>query len=138
MIVEHDPAFNKGSILFWISGFLAVAVFFVGLYALLAPVPGSASFGAPVTDATNTQGLAWVRLMGVRDIGLAVILLALMVVKARRIAGLMLLLLVIIPIVDCATVIHALGITYHILVHGGSAVLMLILGALLLRPSPSV
>lgn len=74
--------------------------------------------------------------MGVRDIGLAVILLALMAIKARRIAGLMLLLLVIIPIVDCVTVIHALGITYHVLVHGGSAVLMLILGVLLMCPSP--
>jgi len=137
MIAERDPAFDTSSILFWISGLLAAAVFFVGLFALVAPVPGSASFGAPVIEANNTQGIAWVRLMGVRDIGLAVMLLGLMAVKARRIAGLMLLLVVIIPIVDCATVIHALGITYHVLVHGGSAVLMVILGALLLRPSPS-
>lgn len=136
MIVERDPAFNTSSILFWISGLLAVAVFFVGLFALVAPVPGSASFGSPVTDATNTQGLAWVRLMGVRDIGLALILLGLMAVKARRIIGLTLLLALIIPIVDCATVIHALGITYHVVVHGGSAILMVILGVLLLRPSP--
>ena len=136
MIVERDPAFNTSSILFWISGLLAVAVFFVGLFALVAPVPGSASFGSPVTDARNTQGLAWVRLMGVRDIGLALILLGLMAVKARRIIGLTLLLALIIPIVDCATVIHALGITYHVVVHGGSAILMLVLGVTLLRPSP--
>lgn len=138
MIAERDPTFNTGSVLFWISGVLAVAVFFVGLFALVAPVPGSASFGSPVIDAGNTQGLAWVRLMGVRDIGLALILLGLMAVKARRIAGLMLLLVLIIPIVDCTTVIHALGITYHVLVHGGSAVLMLVLGVLLVRPASSV
>jgi hypothetical protein len=75
--------------------------------------------------------------MGVRDIGLALILLGLMAVKARRLIGLMLLLVVIIPIVDCATVIHVLGITYHVLVHGGSAVLMVILGVLLMRQSRS-
>lgn len=54
MIVERDPAFNTSSILFWISGLLAVAVFFVGLFALVALVPGSASFGSPVIDAGNT------------------------------------------------------------------------------------
>ena len=72
-----------------------------------------------------------------RDISLALTLLGLMAVKARRIIGWMLLLAVIIPIVDCATVIRVLGITYHVLVHGGSAVLMVILGVLLMRPSPS-
>jgi hypothetical protein len=138
MIVERDPAFNTSSVLFWLSGLLAVGVLLVGIFALVAPVPGSVSFGSPVTNAGNTQALAWVRLMGVRDIGLALILLGLMAVKARRIIGLMLLLVVMIPIVDCATVIHALGITYHVLVHGGSAVLMVILGVLLMRRSSSV
>lgn len=133
MIAERDPTFNRGSVLFWICGVLATAVFLVGLFALVAPVPGSASFGVPVRDAGNTQAIAWTRLMGVRDIGLAVILFALMAVKAARIAGLMLLLVVIIPIVDCATVIHSTGITYHVLVHGGSAVLMVIIGTLLAR-----
>lgn len=133
MIAERDPTFNTGSIPFWICGVLAGAVFLVGLYALVAPVPGSASFGSPVTDAGNTQAIAWVRLMGVRDIGLAAMLFGLMAVKASRVAGLMLLLVVIIPIVDCATVIHSSGITYHILVHGGSAILMVVLGVLLVR-----
>jgi hypothetical protein len=56
-----------------------------------------------------------------------------MAVKARRLAGLMLLLLVIIPIVDCATVIHITGITWHVLVHGGSAIVMVVVGVLLMR-----
>lgn len=133
MIVERDPGFNSKSVLFWICGVMAGAVFLVGLLALAVPVPGSASFGVPVMDAANAPAVAWTRLMGVRDVALALMLFALMALRVPRIAGLLLLLVVIVPVVDCATVIHATGFTYHIFVHGGTAMLMVVTGWLLLR-----
>ncbi|HVW76876.1 MAG TPA: DUF4267 domain-containing protein [Alloacidobacterium sp.] len=114
----------------WIAAAFALILTLIGLIAIADPIHGSALFGMPVTAPGS---LAWVRLTGVRDIALGLVLFALLGMKQNRIAGILLLICLIIPFVDVTTVYAQTGWSIHILMHGGSIIFMAIVGLGLLR-----
>jgi Domain of unknown function (DUF4267) len=122
--------FTPKSLLYWLSGALALGITLVGLFALIDPAKGSVMFGMP---ATRSESLPWVRLAGVRDIALGLILFAMLALKEGRTAGILILLAILVPITDVTTVFLHSGVSYHIFIHGSAIVFMLILGLLLLR-----
>jgi hypothetical protein len=103
---------------------------FIGLLALLSPAAASAMFGIPA-EASDT--LSWVRLAGVRDIALGLLLIAVIALKQGRTTGILILLMTIVPLTDCLTVILHDGLSSHALVHAVAIPFMLFLGSLLLR-----
>ncbi|QNI34077.1 DUF4267 domain-containing protein [Alloacidobacterium dinghuense] len=122
--------FTPRSPFYWLSGVLAVGIFLVGLFAMLAPATGSIMFGMP---AATDDALPWIRLAGVRDIALGLVLFATIALKEGRTTGLLILLIIVVPIADVMTVFLRTGVSYHILIHGGAIVYMAALGTLLLR-----
>jgi hypothetical protein len=132
MSYQPDSFFNTQSPLYWLSGALAAGIFLVGLLALFAPATGSVMFGRPVTAP---EGLAWVRLAGVRDIALGLFLFTAIVLRQARITGILVLLAIVVPVTDCTTVFLATGFSYRMLVHGGAAIFMVGLGSMLVRRS---
>lgn len=126
--MPSNPTINR--LFYWIAAAFALIITLIGLLALFDSVYGSALFGMPVTTA---QSLAWVRLTGVRDIALGLVLFALLAMKQNRIAGILLLICIVIPVVDVTTVYSLTGWSIHILMHAGSIVCMAIVGLGLLR-----
>jgi hypothetical protein len=122
-------SFNLKSGLYWLSGAVALGIVFVGIFALVAPAAGSVGFGIPASD----DALVWVRLAGVRDIALGLMLFAVTMRRESRIMGILILLSAMIPVADAISVCIRSGMSWHVFMHGGSAVFLLILGTLLLR-----
>lgn len=129
--MNSAPAgFTPKSPLYWLSGVLAVGIFLVGLFAMLAPATGSIMFGMP---AATDDALPWIRLAGVRDIALGLVLFATIALREGRTTGLLILLIIVVPIADMTTVFLRTGFSAHVLIHGGAIVYMAGLGTLLLR-----
>ena len=129
-VSQSVAAFTPKSLLYWLCGALALGISLVGLLALFAPATGSAMFGMPVTAS---ESLSWIRLAGIRDIALGLALFTMMARKDGRTAGILILLLLVVPIADLTTVFSRTGLSYHILIHAGGALFMAVIGALLLK-----
>jgi Domain of unknown function (DUF4267) len=128
--MNNPTTFTPKSPLYWLCGALALGITLVGLLAILAPATGSVMFGAPVT---TTDALPWIRLAGIRDIALGLILFAMMALKEGRTAGILILLIIVVPVTDVNTVFMRTGFSYHILIHSSAIIYMLVLGVMLLR-----
>ena len=122
--------FTPKSVLYWLCAALALGIMSFGLLALITPQFGSIMFGTPVTGA---DALTWVRLTAIRDIALGLFLLTVIALKQGRTAGFLVLLAIIVPVNDAATVFLRNGPDYHMLIHGASILFILFLGVALLR-----
>jgi len=128
--MNTPTTFTPKSPLYWLCGALALGISLVGLLAILAPATGSIMFGVP---ASTTEALPWIRLAGVRDIALGLVLFAMMALKEGSTAGILILLIIVVPVTDVTTVFMRSGFSYHILIHCSAIVYMLVLGVMLLR-----
>ena len=112
---------------------VATAVLVIGSFYVLAPERVTGSFGLrlPAPDADTR---AWLRLKGIRDIGLALVVLLLIVTTNHRTVGLALLVLAVVPFGDMANVALSGGRKVAAFaVHGLTCVVLIFAGLLLLR-----
>jgi hypothetical protein len=117
----------------WIDGLgllVAAGIVMVGLFALVQPIMGAALFGAPLTSAGDQR---WVRIGGIRDIALGLVLTVPLLLRQRRIAGMLILFAAIIPAGDACIVFFATGVNHNMLMHASVVVYMVVLGVLFLR-----
>ncbi len=128
--MNTPTTFTIKSPLYWLCGALAFGITIVGLLAILAPATGSVMFGMP---ASTPEALPWIRLASIRDIALGLVLFTMMALKEGRTAGILILLIIVVPVADVTTVFMSTGFSYHILIHGSAIVYMLVLGVMLLR-----
>jgi len=117
---------------------LAAFMLFLGVRALFDPVAAADGFGIPVRGA---DALAWVRIKADRDLGVGLILVALILGRHRRLFGAVALVSAVSPVVDALTVIgHGMrSVGYALSVHGSAVLYCLALGSWLLwrgEPAP--
>jgi hypothetical protein len=113
------------------SALLSAGIIFVGFRFLLFPYSGAHTFGLPIA---NPVDLPWVWTNGTRDIVLGIILATILVMKQRRIAGVLVCISILLPVTDTWIVIRTTGLNpTHLLIHGGTAIYMAINAYLLLR-----
>lgn len=113
----------------WFSWIFAVAlalgILWIGVRYITNPRAMAPSFGLPLHD-TGDSTTAWLRLKGVRDVSLGVLVLVLLGVHDIRALGITLLVLAIVPIGDMSTILAAKGRTQTaIAVHGVTAIVMI-------------
>jgi uncharacterized membrane protein len=114
------------------AGLLGLGLIGIGGFAVVAPGPASRGYGVPVdSDAPASRGYAVAS--GFRDVGLgAGIVLVWWLAPVPALAGLVLA-AAIIPLGDLYVVrTHRVNRPLPYLVHGGGAVVTLLIGALLL------
>jgi hypothetical protein len=124
--------FTVRSPLYWLYAAFAIGILLVGGLAVLMPLTASALFGAPVKVA---DGIDWVRTAGVRDIAIGLMFAAMLVLREGRTAGVLMLLVIIVPVGDAFTVLSTAGVTYQVFLHGVAAIFMAKLGSLLVKRS---
>ena len=116
-----------------LAAIIALGVIFLGCFYLVSPESISESFGLkpPALDA-NTR--AWLRVKGIRDVGLGLGVLTLMLTADRWSLGSALLVFAIIPFGDMSIILSSDGSRSKAFsIHGVTCAVMLVVGLLLIR-----
>ena len=116
-----------------LSLLIAAAITVLGVNFLIHPHAAAAGYGVSVA---STDADAFLRAKGVRDIASGLVLAALVGGASKRAVGLFLLAMTTVPLGD-ALVVSATGgaPAYAIPMHAGTALVMLAMALLMLRPS---
>ncbi|MGW4742058.1 DUF4267 domain-containing protein [Nocardia xishanensis] len=110
----------------------AAFIVYVGLNYVTAPESVAPGFGLPAWP--DGEAAAFMNLKGVRDIGLGLVILALLAAKQRYALGIATLVIALVPFGDMLTVLRWDGSTGAAFgIHGLTAALVALTGALLLR-----
>jgi hypothetical protein len=114
-----------------VAGLMGGAIILIGVRYLLAPEAAAATFGLPVIPSNG--GAAWLQVKGVRDIATGLLGLALLADGLYRELGWFLIIVALIPIGDGLIVLRRRGSTVLAYgVHGATAAVLLVAGAVLL------
>jgi hypothetical protein len=116
-----------------VAALISVAVIVMGCFYLVSPERVLGSFGLkpPASDADTH---AWLRLLGSRDIGCGLVVLAMMLFTDTRSTGIALLAFSVMPLGDMAIVLGCGGSkTTAFSVHALTCVVMVIVGLLLIH-----
>ncbi|MCX6212898.1 DUF4267 domain-containing protein [Spirosoma sp.] len=130
MKTEHVPApWGWQSASYWMILPIVLGILFIGLRFMLAPQLSMNDFGIrPLTDSA----LAYGRIKGIRDIFSGVALLALWLNRMKKASAYVFTAAMIIPFTDCLLIYQQNGVDWsRLLVHGGTAVYMVITSFLL-------
>ena len=116
---------------FYLSGVIAIAIIFIGCRFLFAPSTAAAAYG--VTAGGEPHSRAYLSAKGIRDIASGLFAAMLIAYGSAHALGWFMLVATIIPVADGVIVLHQGGsraVAFGI--HGGTAVVMLIISGLLL------
>jgi len=122
---------KANSILFWLVALIAVGIIFIGARFLVLPLPAAEAFGVP---AEGTRTLAYLWAKGTRDIVSGLLVIALLWLRVgRRVLAVFIGVAALIPIGDFINVYLNVGANnpMALAIHGGTAVFMFVLAALL-------
>ena len=120
------------SVSWWLTMLVATGIIFVGARFIIDPATGATGFGISFSSPND---IAFGRVKGIRDIFSGVVLLPLLLLRMRRAAAYVFTAAIIIPATDCLIILTYNGpadIT-HLLIHGLTAVYMMITSFLLFR-----
>ena len=110
----------------------AAFILYIGIGYLVAPSAIATGFGLPAWP--HGQAAAFMNLKGVRDTTSGVVILALLAARQRFALGVAMLAMSLTPIGDMLTVLtHHGSVTTALSVHGLTAALVILTGALLVR-----
>jgi len=115
-----------------VAALVAGGIIVIGCFYLVAPQRISGTFGLkpPASDADTR---AWLRPKGIRDITAGLLLLTMMLVAGRQSAGIVLLVLAIIPFGDMSIILASGGSKSKAFsIHGVTCAVMLVAAGLLL------
>lgn len=117
-----------------LSWVLVAFMLFLSVRATLDPASAADGFGLPLT---GPDAVLWLRIKAGRDLGIGLMLSAVLLQRQRRVAGAVIVASVAMPMVDALTVIGhgARSVGYALGVHGSAVLYGLLLGAALLRPA---
>lgn len=117
---------------FWMTLFVAAGIIFVGIRFILSPQAGALGFGIPFS---SERDIAFGRAKGIRDIFSGLALFPLLFLGMRKAAAWVFTAAIIVPATDCLTILATNGPSdiQHLLIHGLTAVYMVITSFLLFR-----
>ena len=112
---------------------VAVAIIVIGCFYLASPERVSGTFGLkpPASDADTR---AWLRPKGIRDVAAGLLVLTIVLTADRRMVGIALLVLAIIPFGDMSIILGSGGSrSTAFSVHGVTCAVMIVAGLLLIH-----
>ena len=118
---------------FYLAGLIAVGGIVIGCFYLVSPERISGSFGLK-PPAPDTDTRAWLRLKGIRDVTLGLLVLTMMLAADRRSVGIALLVAAIVPFGDMSIILGSGGSKSKAYsVHGVTCAVILVVGLLLIH-----
>jgi hypothetical protein len=121
---------------FWMTLLIAAGIIFLGIRFIISPNGGATGFGIPFS---SIRDIAFGRIKGIRDIFSGLALLPLLFLGMRRATAWVFTAAIIVPATDCLIVLATNGPSDipHLLMHGLTAVYMMITSFLLFRDKSS-
>lgn len=116
---------------YWLTLVVALGIIFVGLRFIIAPAAGAAGYGIELSS--NAFSFAYIK--GIRDIFSGLVLLPFLLMRKVQPVAFIFCTATIIPLTDCCIVLVHNGPQdiAHLLIHGLTAVYMLIVSFYLFR-----
>jgi len=124
------------SVSYWLTALAAVGIIFLGLRFIVDPMAGAEGFGIPF--APTKEAMAYGRIKGIRDIFSGLVVLLFLIPRKPQATAFAFGAATIIPVSDFLTVLAVNGAqdVAHLLIHGGTAVYMMITTFFLFRAEP--
>lgn len=120
------------SVSYWITLILALGIIFIGVRFILQPQAGAIGYGISFMDEHDT---VYGKIKGIRDIFSGIVLLPLLVMRMRKATAWVFTTAIVVPVVDFLIIlsINGTGDLEHLLVHGITALIMIVNSFLLFR-----
>jgi len=116
-----------------LAALMAAAIIVIGCFYLVSPERISKSFGLK-PPAPDTDTRAWLRLKGIRDVALGLVVLTMMLTTDSRTVGIVLLVEAIVPLGDMSNILWSGGSkSTAFSVHGVTCAVMLVVGLFLIH-----
>ena len=116
-----------------LAALIAAGVVLLGCSYLVAPERVVGSFGLKL-PASDPDTRAWLRLKGIRDLGLGLLVLTMMLTASRQTLSTTLLVAAIVPFGDMSVVLGSGGSRSKALsIHGATCAVLLVAGLLLIH-----
>lgn len=131
--MTHNDYLKANTTLFWLVALIAAGIIFIGIRFIAAPVSGATGFGVPVEES---QTFAYLWAKGTRDIVSGLFLIVFLWLKvSRRVLAAFIFVASLIPIGDALNISANVGANNvsALMIHGGTALFMIILASVLLR-----
>ncbi len=126
---------KPSSVLFWLAALIAVGIILIGVRFLFNPLTAARDFGVPAYGS-STFAYLWAK--GSRDIVFGLLLISLLWLGVPRVVlATFLFVATLIPIADFLNVyinVHSAKLD-ALMIHGGTAIFMIILASLILHRS---
>jgi len=130
--INQNSKWGTRSASFWMTLLIAAGIIFVGVRFIVSPHAGAVGFGIPISSGND---IAFGRIKGIRDIFSGLVLFPLLFLGMRRAAAWVFTAAIIVPASDCLTILVTNGPSdiQHLLIHGLTAVYMVITSFLLFK-----
>jgi hypothetical protein len=131
--MAQNTDLKRNSVLFWLVALSAAGIIFIGVRFLIAPLAAAEGFGVP---ADGTRPLAYLWVKGTRDIVSGLVgIVFLWLGVGRRVLAAYIAVAALIPVGDFINVSLNMGARnpMALMIHGGTAVFMVVLAAFLRR-----
>ena len=131
MTTDFDSStLRRGSLLFWGTLVVPMAIIVIGINFILNPVGASTGYGIPIHDPAAFPFM-WIK--GIRDIFSGLVILPFLWRGDRRTTATLLAIAIFVPFSDGLVILRHLGFAPPIYIHWGTALYMVIVGILLFR-----
>jgi len=131
--VPYHTYLTGGSILFWLTALIGAGIIIIGVRFILAPRSAAVGFGVP---ALQNEAFTYLWTKGTRDIVSGLLVIGMLSLRVDiEVLAVFLLISSLIPVGDFLNVYAHLKTRNvpALLIHGGTAVFMWVLGVLMLR-----
>lgn len=124
------------SVSYWLTFLVAAGIVFIGIRFLVAPYIAAEGYGIPVSR-DSFSGIGYAK--GIRDVYSGIILLVFLALRKARVTAILFSIATLIPASDFCIIIseNGLGDTVHLLIHGCTAIYMILVSYMLFKVKSS-
>jgi hypothetical protein len=121
---------------YWLTALVAVGIILLGLRFILTPNAGAEGFGIPLPYTSEAIAYGWIK--GIRDIFSGIVVLIFLFLRKPSATAIAFGAAIIIPVSDFFTILSINGVkdVSHLLIHGATAVYMILTTILLFKAVP--
>jgi len=136
MKTKQINSWGPRSASYWLTALVAVGIILLGLRFMLAPNAGATGFGIPLQPTREAIAYGWIK--GIRDIYAGIAVLIFLILRKPRSAAFAFGAAIIIPVSDFFTVLSINGTKdlSHLLIHGITALYMIVTSIFLFKAEP--
>ncbi len=136
MKTHSIKSWGARSVSYWLTFLVAAGIIFIGIRFLVAPTVAAEGYGIPLNNDTSAS---YAFAKGIRDVYSGTILLVFLALRKARVSAILFSIATVIPATDFFIVLsrNGLGDITHLMIHGCTAIYMIIVSYLLFKEKSS-